>query len=140
MAIRECCKTFLYLQFCSVYTILSRGAGCICKVVSYDWNTFIGLDWPQEPIHFRELMGLSMCQVCNQAARRSVDLIVSKPPISMLTSMTILGDLLLFGQLLKACGNNYLAQISHILRQRCQNFSFFKCNHLWAAFIGIWQL
>ena len=76
MAIREYCKTFLYLQFCSFYTILSRGAGCICKVVSYDWNTFIGLDWPQEPIHFRELMGLSMCQVCNQAARRSVDLIL----------------------------------------------------------------
>ena len=28
-----------------------------------------------------------------------------------------MGDLLYFGQLFKACGNNYLAQIAHILRQ-----------------------
>ena len=33
------------------------------------------------------------------------------------TSVTRLGDLLDFGQLFKAFGNNYFAQISHILRQ-----------------------
>ena len=33
------------------------------------------------------------------------------------SSVTRLGDLLHFGQLLKAFGNNYFAQISHILRQ-----------------------
>ena len=34
-----------------------------------------------------------------------------------------LGDLLHFGQRLKACGNNYFAQIAHIF-ERCQNLSF----------------
>ena len=31
------------------------------------------------------------------------------------SSVTRLGDLLHFGQLFKACGNNYFAQIAHIL-------------------------
>ena len=35
----------------------------------------------------------------------------------VLNSVTRLGDLLHFGQLFKACGNNYFARISHILRQ-----------------------
>ena len=34
-----------------------------------------------------------------------------------ITSVTILDDLLNFGQLFKAFGNNKFAQISHILRQ-----------------------
>ena len=33
------------------------------------------------------------------------------------TTVTILGNLMNFGQLFKAFGNNYFAQISHILRQ-----------------------
>ena len=33
------------------------------------------------------------------------------------TSVTSSGDLLRFGQLFKACGNNYFAQIIHIFRQ-----------------------
>ena len=33
------------------------------------------------------------------------------------TTVTILGNLLNFGQLFKALGNNYFAQISHILKQ-----------------------
>ena len=44
------------------------------------------------------------------------------------TSVTRLGNLLDFGQLFKALGNNKFAYISHILRQflkRCQNLSFF---------------
>ena len=32
-------------------------------------------------------------------------------------SVTRLGDLLHFGQLFKACGNNYFTQIAHIFRQ-----------------------
>ena len=32
-------------------------------------------------------------------------------------SVTRLGDLLHFGQLYKACGNSYFAQIAHICRQ-----------------------
>ena len=43
-------------------------------------------------------------------------------------SVTRLGDLLDFGELLKAYGNNKFAQISHILRQflyMCQKLSFF---------------
>ena len=34
-------------------------------------------------------------------------------------SVTILGDFLHFGQLLKACGNNYFSQIAHILGNFC---------------------
>ena len=37
--------------------------------------------------------------------------------ISHIDSVTKLGDLLDFGQLFKAFGNNYFAQILHILRQ-----------------------
>ena len=33
------------------------------------------------------------------------------------TSVTRSGELLHFGQLIKACGNNYFAQITHIFRQ-----------------------
>ena len=46
------------------------------------------------------------------------------------------------GQLYKACGNNYFAQIANF-RQflwRCQNPSFFQRNHFWATFIDIWWL
>ena len=35
--------------------------------------------------------------------------------ISKLLSVTRFGDLLHFGQLCKACGNNYFAQIAHML-------------------------
>ena len=53
-----------------------------------------------------------------------------------------IGNVLHIGQLFKAFGNNELAQISHILRQfllRCQNLSFFWCNHFCATLIDIWQ-
>ena len=43
------------------------------------------------------------------------------------SSVTRLGDLLDFGQLFKAFGNNQFAQISHIRRQflyRCKNYHF----------------
>ena len=36
---------------------------------------------------------------------------------SLIFSVTRLGDLLDFGQVFKAFGNNYFAQISHIIRQ-----------------------
>ena len=59
------------------------------------------------------------------------------------SSVTILSDLLHFGQLFEACGNNYFAQIAHIVRhflKWCPNLSFFWWNHIWATFIDIWQL
>ena len=62
--------------------------------------------------------------------------------LSLTTSVTRLGDWLDFGQLFKAIGNIYFAQISHILRHflwRWQNLSFFKWNHFWATFIDIWR-
>ena len=40
-----------------------------------------------------------------------------KPPFYIVYSLTILGDFLDFGHLFKAFGNNWFAQISHILRQ-----------------------
>ena len=46
--------------------------------------------------------------------------------ISMVTNVTRLGDLLDFGQVFKAFGNNQFAQISHILRQFCKGT---KINH-----------
>ena len=45
----------------------------------------------------------------------------------MMNSVTWLGDLLHFGQLFKACGNIYFAQIAHILGSICKgvkNLSF----------------
>ena len=48
--------------------------------------------------------------------------------------MTRLGDLLDFGQLFKAFGNNYFAQISDILF--CK---WVKIYHFWSTFIDIWR-
>ena len=44
---------------------------------------------------------------------------------SLLTIVTRLGDLLHFGQLFKACGDNYLAQITHILDTFCKVVEIF---------------
>ena len=49
-------------------------------------------------------------------------------------SVTRLGHLLHLGQLFKARGSNYLAQIAHIFRQ------FSIGNNFWATFLDIWQL
>ena len=43
----------------------------------------------------------------------------------MVTSMSRLGDLLHFGQLFKACGNNYFALIAHILGHFCKVVKIF---------------
>ena len=40
-------------------------------------------------------------------------------------SVTRLGDFLHFGQLFKACGNNYFAQIAHILGKFCRGLIIF---------------
>ena len=42
---------------------------------------------------------------------------LTQPKYIIVTSVTRLGDLLHFGQLFKAFGNNEFAQISHILKQ-----------------------
>ena len=55
---------------------------------------------------------------------------------SIWSSVTRLGDLLDFGQLYKAFGNNKFAQISHILRNFCKGV---KMYHFWATFIDIWR-
>ena len=54
-------------------------------------------------------------------------------------SVTRLDDLLHFGQIFKACGNNYFARIDQFL-WRCQYLSFLKWNHFLATFIDIWRL
>ena len=46
--------------------------------------------------------------------------------IYLLCSVTRLGDFLDFGQLFKAFGTNYFAQISHILRQICKGVKIFN--------------
>ena len=43
----------------------------------------------------------------------------------MLNSVTRLGYLLHFGQLFEACGNNYFAQITHILGHFCKGVKIF---------------
>ena len=61
----------------------------------------------------------------------------------MIYSVTRLGDLLQFGQLFKACGNNYFAKIANILGNLCKVvkiFYFSSQNHFWATFTDIWQL
>ena len=56
-------------------------------------------------------------------------------------SVTRLDNLLHFGQLFKACGNNYFAQIAHILGnivKLLKNF-IFLVKLFWATFIDIWR-
>ena len=59
------------------------------------------------------------------------------------TSMTRLGDLLVFGQLFKACGNNTLPKSPTFLGSFCNGVKI--CNFsskiiFWASFVDIWQL
>ena len=57
-------------------------------------------------------------------------------------NVTTLGDLLDFGQLFKASGRNYFAQIAHIFRQflKVSKSFIFRVESFWATFIDIWQL
>ena len=43
-------------------------------------------------------------------------------------SVTWLDDLLNFGQLFKACGNNYFAQIAHIFGNFCKDIKIFHVS------------
>ena len=54
-------------------------------------------------------------------------------------SVTILGDFLHFGQLLKACGNNYFSQIAHILGNFCGGVKMynFLVKSFWGNFYDI---
>ena len=45
--------------------------------------------------------------------------------LMLLNSVTRLGDLLHFGLLFRACGNNYLAQIAHIFWNFCKCVKIF---------------
>ena len=44
------------------------------------------------------------------------------------TSVTRLGNFLPFGQIFKAFGNTYFAQISHILRQFCKGVKIYHLS------------
>ena len=59
----------------------------------------------------------------------------SNEKIERESSVTRLGDLF-FGQLFKACGNNYFAQIAHILGNFCKGFNDFHFSRE----IIFWQL
>ena len=59
------------------------------------------------------------------------------------SSVAWLCDLLHFGQLFKVCGNNYFAQIAHILGNFCYGakiFHFSSGINFRQLFIDIWQL
>ena len=45
--------------------------------------------------------------------------------MAIISSVARLGDLLHFGQLFKACGNNYFAQIAHIFIQFFKDVKIF---------------
>ena len=47
----------------------------------------------------------------------------------MTASVTRLGDLLHFGKLFKACGNNYFVHIAHILRSFCKGVKMFHFSN-----------
>ena len=57
---------------------------------------------------------------------RSSQLFIPIAPLWPANSVTRLGDLLDFGQLFKACGNNQFAQISHIIRHFCNGVKIFN--------------
>ena len=61
--------------------------------------------------------------------------------VKVLCSVTKLGDLLHFGQLFKACGNNYFTQIDHILRNFCEGVKIFHFSseiNFGATFVDTW--
>ena len=63
----------------------------------------------------------------------------SMEDIQDFTSVTRLGDVLNFGQLFKACGNNYFA---HFYRQFCKGVKifFFLVESILSIFLDIWRL
>ena len=65
-------------------------------------------------IYFRPHLSLHLIYLISALTTRLVNL-ASTVKVSIRTSVTRLGDILHFGQLFKACGNNYFAQIAHIL-------------------------
>ena len=63
--------------------------------------------------------------------------------LRVFTSVYRLGDLLYFGQLFKACANNYFAQSTHIFRKKIKgvkNFHFSSAIISGQLFIGLWWL
>ena len=54
--------------------------------------------------------------------------------VNVKISVTRLGDLIPFGQLFKACGNNYFVQIAHILGNFCKGVKY--CIFLVKSFLG----
>ena len=66
-----------------------------------------------------------------------------KASLTPFTSVTRLGDLLHFGQLFQASGNNCFTQIAHIFRQFGKGGKIFHFSTeiiYWATFIDIWRL
>ena len=61
---------------------------------------------------------------------------LNSAPQHLVGSVTRLSDLFNFGPLFKAFGNNYFAQISHILGNFCKGV---KIYHFGATFIDIGQ-
>ena len=62
--------------------------------------------------------------------------------VKVVTSVTILVDLLDFGQLFKAFGNNQFAQISQILRHffvKASKSIIFLVKSFWPTFTDIWR-
>ena len=55
------------------------------------------------------------------------------------SNVTRLGDFLHFGQLFKACCNNYFAQIAHILGNFCKAVKMFHFSS-GISFVDIWRL
>ena len=53
----------------------------------------------------------------NETKRQGLSQIYQSKRVFFACSVTRLADLLHFGQLFKACGNNYFAQIAHIFRE-----------------------
>ena len=117
--------------------------------MAYTENTNLGevslYSWP--PVHFVWIQLLCIWWI------KTVLLVWSNPRQSTrwsavqwyfpTYSVTRLNNLLHFGLLFRACGNNYFAQIAHIFGEFFVKMSksfIFYLYHFWATFIDIWRL
>ena len=125
-----CCYFLLCKLFCEFWNFFWRTTNLTA------WSDFMIFIW-----HFRIRENFSSRRPLSiDAADASRTKLFSKGGIKAWISVTRLGDLLHFGQLFKACDNNYFAKIAHILAifKGVKIFHFSREIIFGQLFIDIW--
>ena len=109
-------------------TLFAGANGHLLKGQNYDTGTFRSFTLNNQKIAIWRSYSFILCTLLldNTTPVQLTSYFTTEYEIK--SSVTRCCNLLDFGQLFKAFGNNYFAQISHILKQflwSCQNISFF---------------